>query len=71
MSGPVRDLGLFARSLVALVDSLIDANPGKAEAYRGGRDALLGFFVGGVMRQAAGRADPQEVQRIVRERLAG
>jgi glutaminyl-tRNA synthetase len=58
-------------AVAAMVDDLMAANAGKVEAYRGGHQGLLGFFVGGIMRQAAGKADPQQVQRIVRERLAG
>jgi glutaminyl-tRNA synthetase len=65
------DETLDASAITSMVDTLMAANADKVGAFRGGQQGLLGFFVGGVMRQAAGKADPQEVQRIVRERLAG
>jgi len=65
------DETLDAVAIAAMIDELMAANADKVDAYRNGRDGLLGFFVGGVMRQTAGKADPQEVQRVVRERLAG
>jgi aspartyl-tRNA(Asn)/glutamyl-tRNA(Gln) amidotransferase subunit B len=51
--------------LEPLVDAVIDANPGQVESYRGGKDGLLGFFVGQVMKATGGKADP----RVVNERL--
>jgi aspartyl-tRNA(Asn)/glutamyl-tRNA(Gln) amidotransferase subunit B len=48
-----------------VIDGVLAANPGEVEAYRGGKDGLLGFFVGQVMRQTGGKADP----RVVNERL--
>jgi glutaminyl-tRNA synthetase len=65
------DETLGADAIGAMVDELMAAHADKVDAYRGGHQGLLGFFIGGVMRQAAGKADPQQVQRIVRERLAG
>ena len=35
---------------------MIDANPGQAEQYRGGKQGLLGFFVGQVMKETGGTA---------------
>jgi glutaminyl-tRNA synthetase len=41
-----------------------------AAAYRGGRTGLLGWFVGQVLAETGGRANPQLAQRLLRERLA-
>ena len=48
---------------------IIDANPSQVEAYRGGKDKLFGFFVGQVMKETKGRANPQSVNEILKELL--
>ena len=53
-----------------IVDRILAANPGQVEAYRGGKDGLLGFFVGQVMKETAGKADPRVVNERVRSKLA-
>jgi Asp-tRNA(Asn)/Glu-tRNA(Gln) amidotransferase B subunit len=55
--------------LEPLVDRIIAANPKEAEAYRGGKQGLLGFFVGQVMRETQGKASPQAVNELVRAKL--
>ena len=52
-----------------IIERIIEANPGQAEQYRGGKRGLLGFFVGQVMKETAGKADPRVVNERVRERL--
>ena len=54
----------------SVVDEVVAANPGQAAEYRAGKDALLGFFVGQVMRSTGGRAEPRAVQELLREALA-
>ena len=60
-----------ADSLASIVDELIVVHPDKVEEYRAGRSGLLGFFVGQVMRQTGGTADPELVQSLIRERIGG
>ena len=55
--------------LTPIVDPVIAANAGKADEYRAGKTGLLGFFVGNVMRQSGGKANPELVSNLVRERL--
>jgi aspartyl-tRNA(Asn)/glutamyl-tRNA(Gln) amidotransferase subunit B len=57
--------------LEAWIAEVVDGNPDKVEDYRGGRDKLLGWFVGQVMQLSRGQANPGEVNRLLRERLAG
>ncbi|HEV7686025.1 MAG TPA: glutamine--tRNA ligase/YqeY domain fusion protein, partial [Acidimicrobiia bacterium] len=57
-------------AIAALVDEVIAANPDKAEAYRAGKTALAGFFVGQVVRASQGKANPQVIQKLVAERLS-
>ncbi|MHB1168602.1 MAG: glutamine--tRNA ligase/YqeY domain fusion protein, partial [Longimicrobiales bacterium] len=55
--------------LESIIADVVEANPDKAEAYRGGRTGLLGFFVGQVMGRSGGRANPQMVRSLLEERL--
>jgi aspartyl-tRNA(Asn)/glutamyl-tRNA(Gln) amidotransferase subunit B len=56
-------------ALRAVVAEVIAANPGQADEYRAGKQALLGFFVGQIMRKTGGRAEPRAVQELLREEL--
>lgn len=55
--------------LEPLVDGVIAANPDKVAAYNSGKDGLLGFFVGQVMRSSQGKANPQMVSEMVVRKL--
>jgi Asp-tRNA(Asn)/Glu-tRNA(Gln) amidotransferase B subunit len=57
--------------LEPIVEAIIAANPGQVEAFRNGREGLLGFFVGQVMRETQGKANPRIVSELVRARLNG
>jgi aspartyl-tRNA(Asn)/glutamyl-tRNA(Gln) amidotransferase subunit B len=57
--------------LAPVVDRILDQNPGQVAAYRGGKEGLLGFFVGQVMKETQGRANPRVVSELVREKLGG
>ncbi len=54
-----------------VIDAVIAANPGQVEQFRGGKEGLLGFFVGQVMKETGGKADPRVVSERVREKLSG
>lgn len=56
-------------ALRSLADVLIVQNPDKAAAYRNGKTGLLGFFVGQLMRETKGQANPQLAQELLKERL--
>ncbi|HET7855307.1 MAG TPA: Asp-tRNA(Asn)/Glu-tRNA(Gln) amidotransferase subunit GatB [Gaiellaceae bacterium] len=55
--------------LEALIDQVLAANPEQVESYRGGKEGLLGFFVGQVMKETQGRANPKIVNELLREKL--
>ncbi|HXF98548.1 MAG TPA: Asp-tRNA(Asn)/Glu-tRNA(Gln) amidotransferase subunit GatB [Gaiellaceae bacterium] len=59
-----------AAALEPVVARVLAANPKQVEAYRNGKEGLLGFFVGQVMRETQGKADPRVVNRLVREKLS-
>lgn len=52
-----------------IVDEVIAANAAQAEAYRGGKEALFGFFVGQVMKASQGKANPKLVNDILKAKL--
>ena len=61
----VSDTGLIQE----VVARIIAENPDKAEAYRSGKKGLSGFFIGQVMREMKGQANPKVVNQIVTEEL--
>ena len=48
---------------------IIENNPSQVEAYKSGKDKLFGFFVGQVMKETQGKANPQSVNEILRKLL--
>ena len=55
--------------LEPIVARILEANPGQVEAYRGGKEGLLGFFVGQVMKETGGKANPRVVSELVKSNL--
>jgi len=55
----------------AIITEVMDANPAQVEGYRGGKDKLLGFFVGQVMKASRGKANPGLVNQRLKELLKG
>jgi aspartyl-tRNA(Asn)/glutamyl-tRNA(Gln) amidotransferase subunit B len=58
-----------SEDLEPLVDQILAANPGQVESYRSGKEGLLGFFVGQVMKETEGRANPKVVNELLRKKL--
>ncbi len=56
-------------ALEAIVDRVLADSPGQAEQYRGGKTGLMGYFVGAVMRETNGQANPAVVNRLLADRL--
>lgn len=52
-----------------IVQKVIDASPGQVEQYRGGKNKLFGFFVGQVMKESKGQANPELVNQFLKEIL--
>jgi aspartyl-tRNA(Asn)/glutamyl-tRNA(Gln) amidotransferase subunit B len=57
--------------LEPLIDRILAANPAQVEQYRGGKQGLLGFFVGQVMKETGGKANAKVVSELVSKRLNG
>ncbi len=58
-------------AIEAMVEEAIAANPEQLEQYRAGKTKLMGFFVGQVMKASGGKANPQQVNEILKRRLDG
>ena len=56
--------------LAVIIDDIVAANPDKLQQYRDGKHKLLGFFVGQVMQQTKGAANPQIVNELLLKRLS-
>lgn len=56
-------------AIKAIVEKVIEANPNQVNAYKAGKVQLLGFFVGQVMKETKGRANPQTVNELIKEIL--
>jgi len=52
-----------------IVDAVVSANPRQVEEYRGGKKAVFGFFIGQVMKEAKGAANPQVVREVLTRKL--
>ena len=58
-------------AIAAAIDEIIAKNPGQVADYRGGKDKLFGFFVGQAMKATQGKANPEALNRLLKEKLAG
>ena len=57
--------------LEAIARRVIADSPKQAEQYRAGKEKVLGYFVGQVMKETAGKANPAEINRILKRELGG
>ncbi len=53
------------------IDEVLAKNPGQLAQYRAGKEALFGFFVGQTMKATGGKANPAELNRLLKEKLKG
>jgi aspartyl-tRNA(Asn)/glutamyl-tRNA(Gln) amidotransferase subunit B len=54
-----------------VIDGVIAASPSQLADYRSGKDKLFGYFVGQVMKVTAGKANPAQVNELLKKKLAG
>ena len=60
-----------ASVIESIVDQAIEDNPGPAQDYRDGKQKAIGFLVGQVMKATRGKANPQMVNQLLRQKLEG
>jgi aspartyl-tRNA(Asn)/glutamyl-tRNA(Gln) amidotransferase subunit B len=77
-TGPIDAAKYLAQAVISdesqlerIVAGVIAENSEQVETYRGGKEGVLGFLVGQVMRETQGKADPKVVNQLLRERLKG
>jgi aspartyl-tRNA(Asn)/glutamyl-tRNA(Gln) amidotransferase subunit B len=79
-SGSVADAIIEEKGLKQITDSsaieraiedVMAKNPGQLADYRGGKDKLFGFFVGQVMKATGGKANPGQLNELLKKKLAG
>ena len=58
-------------AIEAMIDEVIAANPEQLKQYRDGKEQLFGYFVGQVMKASKGKANPGQVNDILKQKLAG
>ncbi len=58
-----------ASAIESAVDAVIERCPDEVAAYKGGKKKLLGFFVGQVMKETRGKANPQMVNELLKKKL--
>jgi aspartyl-tRNA(Asn)/glutamyl-tRNA(Gln) amidotransferase subunit B len=63
----ITDTGAIERA----IDAVIGANPAQLAEYRAGKDKLFGFFVGQVMKATGGKANPAQLNELLRSKLRG
>ena len=56
-------------AIEAIIREVLDSNPKQVEQYRAGQQKLLGFFVGQVMKATQGKANPQQVNELLKKQL--
>jgi len=64
---PVTDTG----AIEGIINEVIAASPQQLADYRGGKDKLFGYFVGEVMKRSKGKANPAQVNELLKKALAG
>ncbi|MGH8582676.1 MAG: Asp-tRNA(Asn)/Glu-tRNA(Gln) amidotransferase subunit GatB [Gammaproteobacteria bacterium] len=57
-------------AITALIDEVLRENPGQVRRYRGGKEQLLAYFVGQVMKKSRGKANPQQLNELLKTRLS-
>ena len=56
-------------AILAIINDVIAANPASVEDFKNGKDRVIGFLVGQVMRASKGKANPQTVNQLVKDAL--
>ena len=73
MDALIESLGLKQMSdtgeLESIIEKILEENPDQVEQLRSGKDKVLGFFVGQVMKATQGKANPKQVNEIIRAKI--
>ena len=56
--------------IIKIIDKIIASNPQQVADYKSGKDKLFGFFVGQVMKESKGKANPAKVNQLLKDKLS-
>ena len=54
-----------------MVEGVLQANPSQVDEYKAGKEKVLGFLVGQVMKASKGKANPETVNKLLKEKISG
>ena len=57
-------------AIESIIDEIIANNPTQVEQYQSGKDKVFGFFVGQVMKASQGKANPAQVNQMLKDKLS-
>ena len=68
-----QDLRLISdeATLVTVIDEVMRSHPAQVDQFRSGKSVVFGFLVGQVMQALDGRADPEMVNKLLKDKLNG
>ncbi len=70
----IKDKGLQQMSdageLETIIDQIVEQSPDQVAQYRSGKDKVFGYFVGKVMKETMGKANPKQVNEILKQKLS-
>ncbi len=58
------------QELIKLVEKIIAEYPQQAAEYKAGKEKLLAFFVGKLMKETKGQADPEQINTLIKQKLS-
>lgn len=61
--------GLDDTALIKIIQQVLESNPAILEQYKGGKISVIGFFVGQVMKQTQGKANPKQIQDLITNQI--
>lgn len=61
--------GLDDTALIKIIQQVLESNPAILEQYKGGKISVIGFFVGQVMKQTQGKANPKQLQDLITNQI--
>ncbi|OOO03166.1 MAG: Aspartyl/glutamyl-tRNA(Asn/Gln) amidotransferase subunit B [Chromatiales bacterium USCg_Taylor] len=56
-------------AIAAMIEEVLQGNPSQVSQYRQGKEQLLAFFVGQAMKKSKGKANPQQINAILKQKL--
>ena len=59
------------KAIDKMVEGVLQANLSQVDEYKGGKEKVLGFLVGQVMKASKGKANPETVNKLLKEKIAG